>query len=128
MERFYKRSQVLAKKYQECVVAFDSLNEKLNGIGRLQFYKAYSLIKLKRFEQAMKIVNNQFKMDDIKEGEISISDLWLELYTQVTKIKTGETDEKKLAKYVEEHYPLASLDFRMHVEKTIKLLKNNRRK
>ena len=108
---------VLAKEYESCVKAFDSLNENLKGIGRLQFYKAYSLTKLKRYDEATKIVNDKFKMDDIKEGEISISDLWIELYTEIARIKTGETDEKKLAKYVEKNYPLASLDFRMHVTK-----------
>ncbi len=107
---------VLAKEYDACVVAFDNLADNLKAIGRLQFYKAYSLTKLKRFEEAILIVNNNFVMDDIKEGEISISDLWIELYTQIATLKTGLTDKKALAKYVEEHYPLTSLDFRMHVK------------
>jgi len=89
-----------AKKYEKWLEIFDSLPENLKNDGRLLFYKALSLLRLDRVQEAADIVTPDFVMCDIKEGEISISHLWYEIYEKLT-------GEKK--------YPLPyNLDFRMH--------------
>ena len=66
------------------------------------------------FDQALTIVNADFEMADIKEGELSISALWFDLYSKIIMKKEGLTKEQALEQ-VKSRYPLPySLDFRMH--------------
>lgn len=100
---------------------FDSLSDELKSNGRLRLYKAVALINLKRYTDAAEIVNKDFIMNDIKEGELSISGLWFELYRRIYAAEQGvEYDEKnpELIKQADMKYPLPkSLDFRMHNQK-----------
>ena len=105
-----------AAKYEECVNTFNGLNEELKRIGKLQYCKAYALTKLKRFEEAKAIVNPEFSMDDIKEGDISIADLWYELYGAILRKEGKIFDGEDIEKAVEKYYPLGDLDFRMHTK------------
>ena len=105
-----------AEKYKECVDLFDSLNSNLQEIGKMQYCKAYSLTKLKRYNEAREIVNSDFKMDDIKEGDISIADLWYELYGAILKAEGKIFENENVEKAVEKYYPLGDLDFRMHTK------------
>ena len=56
-------------------------------------------------------------MDDMREGEISLSHVWEELYTAILREDHPEMSEKELVSLQKEKYPLPShLDFRMHDE------------
>jgi len=95
-------AQVLtaANQYEKWLEIYDSLNDKLKSDGRLMFYRALSYLRLGNAQKAAEILTPDFIMCDIKEGEISISHLWYEIYEALT-------GEKK--------HPLPfSLDFRMH--------------
>lgn len=84
-------------------------------MGRLRLFKAIALINLGRLEEAGGIVNKDFVMYDIQEGEVSISHIWKRLYKEIIKKETGITDEAELIRLTAEKYPLPrSLDFRMH--------------
>ncbi len=90
---------------------FDTMSEELRRDGRLRLYKTSALLQLDRLEEAAKILTPDFSMDDIKEGELSISGIWFELYRRLYKKETGVDDAKK----ADEKYPLPpGLDFRMH--------------
>ncbi len=55
-------------------------------------------------------------MDDIKEGDISIADLWYELYGAILRKEGKISDGEDVEKAVEKYYPLGDLDFRMHTK------------
>ena len=62
--------------------------------------------------EALDILNNKFVLPDIKEGEFSISHIWLEAHKKILAEQgiTDITDKDVYAKY-----PLPyELDFRMH--------------
>ena len=105
-----------AEEYEKCISVFDGLNANLQEIGKMQYCKAYALTKLKRYAEAKTIVNPDFKMDDIKEGDISIADLWYELYGAILKAEGKIADGEAVEKTVEKYYPLGDLDFRMHTK------------
>ena len=103
---------------EEWLEIYDTLSENLKNSGRLKLYKAISLINLKRYEDATKIINKDFVMSDIKEGELSVSYYWFELYRRIYAKEMGieySKDNKELIKNADEKYPLPKeLDYRMH--------------
>ncbi len=91
---------IAAKKYEKWLEIYEDLNNVLKSDGRLMFYCALSYLRLGNATKAAEIITPDFVMCDIKEGEISISHLWYEIYEELT-------GDKK--------YSLPfSLDFRMH--------------
>ena len=103
-----------AERYEEWTELFANLDDKLRGVGRLQLYTAIALIRLARYEEAAGIVNADFVLNDIEEGEVSLSAVWFDLYRHLVKGAECDADENTLRRLVEEQYPLPMhLDFRM---------------
>ena len=97
---------------------YETLPEALRKNGRLRLCRAAALIHLDRLSEASEIVNEDFVMPDVKEGELSVSHLWFELHRRIYAKENGmeysETDAA-LASAADRKYPLPkSLDFRMH--------------
>ena len=97
---------------------YEKLPENLQQLGRLRLYKAIALINLDRLEEAAKIINGDFVLSDIKEGELSVSHYWFRLYRGLYAKENGlpyDPEDKALAQAADEKYPLPKkLDFRMH--------------
>lgn len=97
---------------------YDTLSEDLKNIGRLRLYRALALIHLNRLEEATEIINKDFTMSDIKEGELSVSYLWFELYRRLYAKENGKqysVEDISLCEAADKKYPLPKgLDFRMH--------------
>ena len=73
---------------------------------------ALALVEVDRYEESLAILMDNFIMPDIKEGEFSISHIWLSIHRKklATEGITEITDDEIYAKY-----PLPyELDFRMH--------------
>ncbi len=97
---------------------FDALPSNSKEIARLRLLTAVAYIHLDRLNEATKIINADFMMSDIKEGELSVSHLWFELYRRIWAKENGVAyealtpEQKQQADAV---YPLPrALDFRMH--------------
>lgn len=104
-----------ADRHQEWLNVFESMNELLKKDGRLNLLKILSLIKVGELELAASMLTPDFTMADIKEGELSVSQIWFDLYTLIIKRDTGITDEEEVKRILLEKYPLPKkLDFRMH--------------
>ena len=97
---------------------YDSLTNELKENGRIRLYRAIALINLSRLEEATEIVNEKFVMSDIKEGELSISNIWFTLYRCIYAREIGKeyhAEDAQLIAEADAKYPLPkSLDFRMH--------------
>ncbi len=97
---------------------YEALNEDLKQNGRLRLYLAVSYINLSQLEKAKEIINENFVMSDIKEGELSVSHYWFELYRRIYAKELGreyDAADKELAEQADAKYPLPkALDFRMH--------------
>lgn len=66
--------------YSEWLTLFNSLSDDLKKNSRLRLYTAMAYVRSGDKASAMSILNDRFTMSDIKEGELSISALWAELY------------------------------------------------
>lgn len=69
---------------------------------RLVFQKCVALVKLGSYEQAETILADGFVLPDIREGEVSLAAVWMEI------------QEKRVADGGEAHPLPYELDFRMH--------------
>lgn len=97
---------------------YETLADELKALGRMRLYKAIALINLDRLEEAAQIINENFVLNDIKEGELSVSYYWFRLYRGLYAKENGlayDEQDKALAQAADAKYPLPKkLDFRMH--------------
>lgn len=104
-----------AGRHNEWLSIFEGMNDILKNDGRLNLLKILSLINIGELDKAAAMLTPDFKMADIKEGELSVSHIWFDLYTLIIKRDLGLTDEEEIKKILLEKYPLPkALDFRMH--------------
>ncbi len=95
-----------AGKNSQWLELCDTLAPAVAGTGRIRLMQAKALLALDKLQEAATIVNADFEMPDIKEGEVSISALWFELKARQDGITVDEAKAKYALPY--------SLDFRMH--------------
>ena len=104
-----------AKDYNGWLSVYETLDDTLKTDGRIRLYRAIALMNTGKYSAAAEIINPDFELCDIKEGELSISYIWGELYSKIIGEETGITDKDTLYALQEERYPLPKhLDFRMH--------------
>ena len=93
---------------------YRSLTDAFQRDSRLQVYLAFALFHIGELENAKKILNPNFVLNDVKEGELSLSKLWLDLHIAIIA-KENNISIEEASKHVNELYPLPyELDFRMH--------------
>ena len=105
------------KQYESAVSCFDNASKNVQNRGRMQLLCAVALISLGEYDRARSYVNPDFRMDDMREGEISLSHVWEDLYCAILREKYPEMSQKELISLQKDIYPLPRhLDFRMHDE------------
>ena len=93
---------------------YHSLNEKLKAHKRLQVYLALAYLHVGEYEKTMEIITSDFVLNDIKEGELSMSKIWTDMHIAMLQEKEGLSFEDA-TKQAETRFPLPyALDFRMH--------------
>lgn len=106
----YGEISIKAKRYKD----FLTLSECISN-GRIQMYRAKCFVELGELEKAKAILSSNLVIPDIREGEYSISAIWLELYRRIIAKDEGREYEEITEKEVLEKHPIPyKLDFRMH--------------
>ena len=102
------------KKDAEWVEIYRGLPEKLAKNDRLTVYYAVALLHLGCLREAAAIITPEFELSDIKEGELSVSALWTEIYKAIL-VKEEGVSETEAETLVHERYPVPDgLNFKMH--------------
>lgn len=98
-----------AKLYKEALNLISKLSDSIQKLGRVQLYKAHSLAYTGNLADAEKIIykDDGIVVPDIREGEISISDLWFAIEEKKAQAQ-GKVFDRENA------FPPAFLDFRMN--------------
>lgn len=100
--------------YEKCLELIDSLKSQYREIGRIRLYKIIALMNLDRLCEAREIFEKGFVMPDIKEGEISVSDIWFKLHTLIIKKELPNASDDEVQALLNDKYPLPDeYDFRM---------------
>lgn len=95
-----------ADRSEKWLEVYETLDESIKQHGRVQIHIVKALIELGRFDEADAILTPDFELADIKEGEVSISELWY-------KIRAGQNSISLDAAMKRFDLPY-SLDFRTH--------------
>lgn len=103
---------LVTENYEEWISIYESADDGLKENGRLKMLYALALNRIGKTEAAQKIINKNFIMPDIKEGEFSLPHLWVEIYKNLMQ---SDGFENLSVEDVLDKYPLPyELDFRMH--------------
>ena len=71
-------------------------------------------MNLDRLCEAREIFEKGFVMPDIKEGEISVSDIWFKLHTRIIQKDNPHASDDEIRALLNDKYPLPDeYDFRM---------------
>lgn len=102
-------------RYTQWLAIYENMEPDLKQNGRIQFFAGVCLIKLGELDAAKALLTEDLVVNDLKEGEYSISQLWVELYRQILAREDHISPEEISEAAVLQKYPLPyKLDFRMH--------------
>lgn len=102
-------------RYADWLDTYENLNDTLKQNGRILFFVGVCLIKLDKLDAAKALLTEDLVVNDLKEGEYSISQLWVELYRKILARDNNVSAADIPDAEVLQKYPLPyKLDFRMH--------------
>lgn len=99
---------------QRFLSLFESFPARIKNHGRVKFIYARALNAVDRLDEATDILLSGIVVGDIREGEPSLSDLWIDIATKKIKKVSNEGDTEMLKQKAVEKYPVpTAIDFRM---------------
>ena len=108
-------SLMKAERYRDFTECYERASDSLKSNGRLRMLLGACYAKLGDTDNALKHINRDLVVDDIKEGEYALSSIWLEIYRSVIAKERGVEPSSLSDDEVFGKYPLPrELDFRMH--------------
>lgn len=108
------RALIEAERYEEVVRVAAHLPDSVRSLGRVKAMRVEALLALGRLKEAERLLRGRFEMDDVREGEVSLTDLWFRLCAQkMAEAEGSAVDEALLARAEAECPPPEHLDFRM---------------
>lgn len=101
--------------YDAFIKHYEKAPKHIRQNGRIKMYVGQCLVELGEIDYAKQFINDQLVVEDFKEGEYSVSNIWVKLYKQEMAIKQKRDIEVISDAEVLAEYPLPySIDFRMH--------------
>lgn len=93
---------------------YDSLSEELKSHGRVKFLMGMAALELDDLNTVESLFKQKIVVPDIREEEVSLSDLWFKLHEKRLAAKENIPIDEKLRQRVRSEFPPpAEIDFRM---------------
>lgn len=70
----------ICESYKRLCTCYEQLGKEQQSVGKLRYYYIHALHKLENDKKAYKLLEEGLEIDDIREGEDSVAQLWSELY------------------------------------------------
>lgn len=103
------------KRYEDAERAIESLPEQVRRLGRIKTLRIEALLGLGRAKEAEKLLMKNIELTDVREGEVSLTQLWFHLCAlKKVQAEGGEVTEELIKEMSETCTPPTHLDFRMH--------------
>jgi hypothetical protein len=105
---------ITAHRPQAWIDLLPSFPDSVRARGRMRLLEARARLALGQIDQAGEIIATLPVIEDIREGELSLSELWLEYNVQRLSRQENRPITPELISQARQQFPLpASLDFRM---------------
>lgn len=115
----YGEISIRAKEYEKFCRFFENAPENIKNTGRIIMYAAQCYTLTGELDSASKYLNEDLIVPDVREGEYSLSNIWVMLKKRIMAKESGAAVCDISDGDVLEKYPLPySMDFRMHPKKT----------
>ena len=102
----YAQTLLSMKKWEELMAYLESLSQETQEHPRFIYLKACAQVALGHYDDALELMLSPLVIPDMREGELSLSDLWFTLYMKKENLTRQECEKL---------HPLPrELDFRMH--------------
>jgi len=109
----YCKLLIDAKEGEKALEFINGLPKEISKIPRIKFLKAYAALQTGDLQEVEKFFQNRIVIPDIREGEVSLTDLWFEMWTQRIAKRENIPVDDKLRKRVQNDFPSPSyIDFR----------------
>lgn len=106
LELEYAQTLLAFEEYDALLAFEEGLPQAVRTLPRFLYLRASALVGVGRFEEAEAILLRPLEIPDMREGELSLSDLWFGLYMKKENLTRQQAEER---------HPLPeALDFRMH--------------
>lgn len=114
-EKLYKM-----ERWQDYADYYQTLPAEIQANDRMRLMRAFAATEQGELDYALEILNSGIEIKDLREGEPTLSDLWIRIHTY-RMIREDETlksmDKEALTKKVVEKYPVpAKFDFRVNLD------------
>ena len=105
-----------SERYAECAAFCDKLPADIRLNGRVQVIRAQAATRMDDLDLAKAMLDTDIQVCDIREGEVLLSDVWIELYTKIMANEKGVAADSLEKKDVLAAYPIPRrFDFRMRI-------------
>lgn len=103
------------KLFDDIIKFYLNLSDNLKQKGRLKYFLALAYLKTDKIDKFEEILAERFTVDDLKEGETILNDLWLD-YKQIKILESGEDFGEDITDYIKKKYPTPKwMNFNMRV-------------
>lgn len=112
IECFY--ALLKAGRPREVIDSYNNLTEEIKGHGRVKFLMGIAALELNDLNTVENLFKHNIIVPDMREGEVSLSDLWFKLHEKRLATKENIPIYDKLRQRVRSEFPPpAEIDFRM---------------
>ena len=103
-----------ANRPQKWIDLLTSFSDQIRAPGRMRLLEAQARLALGQIDQAGEIIDTLPVIEDIREGELSLSQLWLDFHVQRLSRQENCPITPELISRARQQFPLPDiLDFRM---------------
>lgn len=111
----YGELAIKCQNYSAFLQYYEKAVSPIRENGRIRMYAGQCLVETGELEKAKALINDKLVVEDFKEGEYSVSAIWINLYRQELAKSRNCSPEDISDDEVLSQYPLPySIDFRMH--------------
>ena len=92
----------------------DVLPEAIRTAGRIRLLEGQAALAVGDFDRVAQLFDGSLVIDDLREGERSLSHLWFAYHARRISVAEGIPDDDTLRERVQREFPVpAAIDFRM---------------
>jgi tetratricopeptide (TPR) repeat protein len=105
---------IRAGRYEDIEHAARGLPARIRSLGRIKALRTEAFLQRGMIKDAEKLLLSNIELTDVREGEVSLTDMWFRLCALKTAKSEGiEINDELMERVRAECPPPASLDFRM---------------